>query len=66
MSLQGQSSIWKSEFVICIDPDSEELRIEIIYEVLVVVEELGVDSRMFVEASGRLPVKTCHMQAPTD
>jgi len=53
--------MWTSEFVIYIGPDTEELR----FETLAVAEELGVDCQVFVEETGKLPVKVCDVLAPT-
>ncbi len=55
--------MWKSEFVIYIGPDTEELRFETIEEALAVADELGVDCQVFVEETGKLPVKACDVLA---
>ena len=47
--------MWTSEFVIYIGPDTEELR----FETLTVAQELCVDCQVFVEETGKLPVKVC-------
>jgi len=51
--------MWTSEFVIYIGPDTEELLFETLEEALEVAEELGVDCQVFVEETGKLPVKVC-------
>jgi hypothetical protein len=58
--------MWKSEFVIYIGPDTEELRFETIEEALAVADELGVDCQVFVEETGKLPVKMCDVFASTE
>ena len=51
--------MWTSEFVIYIGPDTEEVRFETLEEALTVAQELGVDCQVFVEETGKLPVKVC-------
>jgi hypothetical protein len=66
VSLREQLSVWKSEFVIYVDSDTEELRFKTIEEALAVADELGVDCEVFVEETGKLPVKLCDVLAPAD
>ena len=47
--------MWTSEFVIYIGPDTEESR----FETLAVADALGADCQVFVEETGKLPVKVC-------
>lgn len=58
--------MWKSEFVIYIGSDTEELRFETIEDALAVADELGVDCQVFVEETGKLPVKVCDVLASTE
>ena len=58
--------MWTSEFVIYIGPDTEELRFETLEEALEVAEELGVDCQVFVEETGKLPVKVCDVLRSTE
>jgi hypothetical protein len=44
--------VWKSEFVIYVDSDTEELRFETIEEALAAADTLGVDCQVFVEETG--------------
>ena len=58
--------MWTSEFVIYIGPDNEELRFETLEEALAVAEELGVDCQVFVEETGKLPVKVFDVLKPAE
>ena len=51
--------MWTSEFVIYIGPDTEELRFETMEEALAVADALGANCQVFVEETGKLPVKVC-------
>ena len=58
--------MWTSEFVIYIGPDTEELRFETMEEALTIADELGVEWQVFVEETGKLPVKVCDVLTSTE
>ena len=58
--------MWTSEFVIYSGPDTEELRFETLEEALAVADELGVDCQVFVDETGKLPVKVCDVMTSAE